>query len=352
MTNLIKVESKVIKPANANYSNLVEEWIKFAQVKPQSVKAYIKGVRNFLSYLKAHNVTELSREVLTQYREYLRPLTAEETKNGIPADHANFSAATGNLYLTAAKLFVKFLCVEKYIDTNFADHLKGFGRQDAHSKSALDVPTAKKILSSFADDKKVITPLKADDDTADKTLNTLNTSTATGKRNLAIYAIMTSCGLRCIEVVRANIGDITNDRDKIYLKVQGKGRDNKKDSVEIPPPIFKMIQDYLACRQSVTPNAPLFASTSNRNNNGRLTTTSISRMIKSVLNLNDVNRADVTAHSLRHTAATTMIRNGVDMRKIQQVLRHKSIVVTERYLADEERYNNNGECTVAAALGL
>lgn len=353
MTNLIKAESKVMTPATTNYTSLVEDWIKFAQVKPTSVKAYTKGVKNFLQYLKSHNVTELSREVLTSYREYLRPITAEESRHGIPDDRANFSAATSNLYLTATKLFVTFLHVEKNIlAANYGEHLKGFGRNDKHSKAALDARTAKSIVKSFADGTKVATPLKSDDETADKTVNTLDTSTITGKRNHAIYAAMTGCGLRCVEVVRADVGDLRRDKAKIFLHVQGKGRDQKDERVEVPPFVMQLIEDYLAVRSDVAPDSPLFASTSNRNSGGRLTTTSVSRMIKSVLRLNGIDSADVTAHSLRHTAANAMIESGVDIRRVQQVLRHKSVVVTERYLHDDKRYNNGGECRAVEYLFL
>ena len=64
------------------------------------------------------------------------------------------------------------------------------------------------------------------------------------------------------------------------------------------------------------------------------------------------NSKRLTAHSLRHTAATTAINSGANLRQVQQVMRHSSINVTTIYLHDLDRLNNNAEELNAAAFGL
>lgn len=314
MTGLIKAESKITKVAVDNQIDLVAKWITFAQVKPASVRAYTKGVKNFFAFLKANAISNITREVLTSYREYLG---------------GKYKAASANLYLTATKLFVGFLYQEGVIATNVAERIKNFKVSEQHAKDALSAQMTKQIIGGF------------------------DTSTLKGKRDKAIYTLMTTCGLRCVEVMRANVGDLVNRGEKVFLQVQGKGRDDKAECVEVPAPVMNLIKAYLDARgNKLADDAPLFASVSHRNFGGRLTTTSISRIIKKVFRANGINSSRITAHSLRHTCANVMILNGVDLRRVQEVLRHKNIVVTQRYLHELDRYNNGGESICAAAFGL
>lgn len=313
MTGVIRAESKVTKAEAVNQADLVAKWIAFAQVKPASVRAYTKGVKNFFAFLKTNAISNITREVLTSYREYLG---------------GKYKAASANLYLTATKLFVGFLYQEGVIATNVAERIKNFKVSEQHAKDALSAQMTKQIIGGF------------------------DTSTLKGKRDKAIYTLMTTCGLRCVEVMRANVGDLVNRGDKVFLQVQGKGRDDKNECVEVPAPVMNLLNMYLVDRAGVSDDAPLFASVSHRNFGGRLTTTSISRIIKTTLRANGINSSRITAHSLRHTCANTMILNGVDLRRVQEVLRHKNITVTQRYLHELDRYNNGGESICAAAFGL
>lgn len=313
MAGLVAVESKVMTTATQNYGALFAKWLEFAQVKPASVASYTKGVKNFFAFVQAAGVSEINRDVLLSYREHLG---------------ATYRAATANLYLTATKLFVSFLHQEGVIATDVADRIKNFKVSEEHAKDALSAETTRKIIASF------------------------DVSTLRGKRDAAIYTTMTSCGLRCVEVARANVGDIVPRGEKFFLQVQGKGRDDKRECVELPPGVYKLIRNYLDERGKLSADMPLFASVSHRNNAERLTTNSISRLIKGILRANGIDSERVTAHSLRHTCANTMITNGVELRRVQEVLRHKSVRVTERYLHELDRYNNGGESVAAKAFGL
>ena len=327
MTGLIEVKSKVMTGAAVNQADLLAKWLAFTQVKPASVRAYTKGVKNFFAYLKANGISEITREVILSYREYIRPLTPEEKESGVKIHNANFTASTANLYLTATKLFTTFLYQEGIILVNVAEHIKTFKVDEQHAKDALSAQMTKKIIAAF------------------------DTATLKGKRDKAIYTLMTTCGLRCVEVMRASKGDLVPRGEKTFLQVQGKGRNDKKECVEVPPSVLNLINLYLAERGQVADNEPLFASVSHRNFGQRLTTTSISRIIKTVFRANGINSSRITAHSLRHTCANTMILNGVELRKVQEVLRHKNITVTQRYLHELDRYNNGGERVAAAAFG-
>ena len=223
-------------------------------------------------------------------------------------------------------MFFSFLQVEGFIQVNPADRVKGLKIRAGHKKDALTADATKKILATF------------------------DTSTLQGKRDKAIFALMVTAGLRTIEVSRANVGDIIEQGGKYFLLVQGKGHSEKDAMVKITNGVFNLIQDYLQNRADENEN--LFGSVSKRNFSGRLTTTSISRIAKNAMKAAGYNSKRLTAHSLRHTAATVALKAGASLREVQQVLRHTSITVTQIYLHDLDRLNNQAEELNAAAFGL
>ena len=171
-----------------------------------------------------------------------------------------------------------------------------------------------------------------------------------GLRDYAIFALMVTCGLRTVEIIRANIEDLRTLGDCRVLYVQGKGHAAKDDLVKVPAHVEAAIMAYL--KEAGTPETgePLFRSNANRNKRGRLTTRSVSRIVKERMKNAGYNNDRLTAHSLRHTAATLMLLNGKSPQEVQQVLRHKAITTTMIYSHNLDRTNNDGESRVAAAI--
>ena len=100
------------------------------------------------------------------------------------------------------------------------------------------------------------------------------------KRDSAIINLLLRTGLRTIEVVRANIEDITFKGDQRVLLVHGKGRDEKDAFVILTDKAFKPIESYLEERGRANIKEPLFTSTSNNSKGKRLTTRTISQIAK------------------------------------------------------------------------
>ena len=94
----------------------------------------------------------------------------------------------------------------------------------------------------------------------------------------------------------------------------------------------------------------LFVSTSNNNKGQRLTTRSISGIVKKRLKAAGYTSNRLTAHSLRHTAGTLNLMNGGTLEETQQLLRHSNINTTMIYLHHLERENNQSEKRIADAL--
>ena len=161
---------------------------------------------------------------------------------------------------------------------------------------------------------------------------------------------MLTTGLRTIEIERANVEDLRNVGDFTALYVQGKGHLERTDYVKVPAPVEEAIREYLSFRGKVNDTEPLFASVSNHNDNGRMTTRSISRIAKENMIDAGFNSSKLTAHSLRHTAAILNLLNGGSLEETQTLLRHSSPTTTSIYTHRIERLNNNSEERIASAI--
>ena len=145
---------------------------------------------------------------------------------------------------------------------------------------------------------------------------------------------MACCGLRTIEVVRLDCGDIEKRRGKYFLRIWGKARAGKVDSVCL---LKQLLDEYLKSRGKVSAAEPLFVSASR---SSRLQTQSISRLAKRAMKAVGLNSRRLVAHSLRHSFANNALSAGVDIRQVSKAMRHKSQAVTEVYLHDADLLNN------------
>ena len=154
-------------------------------------------------------------------------------------------------------------------------------------------------------------------------------------RDYAILMLFLNCGIRRSELVNLNISDVYEDR----IRVSGKG--NKERIVYFGSACKKAIDDYLIQRKQLilTDNRALFGS---RNHN-RITVTAVHRLVKKHMLAAGLDPEQYSAHKLRHTAATLMLSNGVDVKTVQEVLGHEHLNTTEIYTHIE-----NTELKIAA----
>ena len=141
-------------------------------------------------------------------------------------------------------------------------------------------------------------------------------------RDLAIFELIYSCGLRVSEVTELNVAGI--DLDSQQVKVVGKG--NKERLLPLGRQSCDALSSYLRARKKVELSDPLFIN----NRGGRLTARSVQRNLKARL-LHFNLPADVTPHALRHSFATHLLDAGADLRVIQELLGHASLSTTQKY---------------------
>jgi len=145
---------------------------------------------------------------------------------------------------------------------------------------------------------------------------------ADSRQERCIVGLLAYLGLRRSELLALNVNDF--DADLTSVTVLGKGR--KQRRIPVPAPLREILHEYLNARGSDAP--PLLL---NRVGN-RLSATSLYRIWRRLLKRSGLEGSSLTVHSLRHGAATTWLRAGVDIRSIQALLGHSSIATTARYL--------------------
>lgn len=279
-------------------------------------QTYTRALRAWCRYIDAAGVgvLEATRATVLAYKEHLR---------------AEYKAATVNAYLTALRGFYGWLEARR-IYPNIAADVKNLRKSKAASKDALTVDQARAMLDADAD-----------------TLEAL--------RNRAILSLMVRRGLRCVEVVRADIGDIRQTGGEAVLWVQGKGHADKDNFVVLNATCLAPVYEYLDARRaagfSADPGEPLFIGLGNRNRGGRMTPRSVSRIASDALEGIGAKSARLTAHSLRHTAVTLALVGGADVVDVQAMARHESIETTMIYAHGLDRMKDSrAENAVDAAL--
>lgn len=144
-----------------------------------------------------------------------------------------------------------------------------------------------------------------------------------GLRDKAILILLYGCGLRISEALALNVGDITATSK--FLRIKGKG--NKERIVPLLPMIWHNIEAYLTnCPYHVNVGEPLFLGARGERLSPRIVQRQVQKL-RGRLGLADT----LTPHALRHSFATQLLKEGVDLRSIQELLGHSSLITTQRY---------------------
>ena len=160
--------------------------------------------------------------------------------------------------------------------------------------------------------------------TLDESIELLNS--VDGKNQERDYCILTlflNCGLRISELVGLNLRDIQGDA----LRVLGKG--NKVRILYLNDACQDALQRYLAVRRPIAGRDANALFLSSRNE--RVSRSTVHAMVKKRLSAAGIDESEYSSHKLRHTAATLMLQNGVDVRAVQEVLGHDHLNTTQIY---------------------
>lgn len=143
------------------------------------------------------------------------------------------------------------------------------------------------------------------------------------ERDFCVITLFLNCGLRISELVGLNLTDIRGDR----MRVLGKG--NKERTVYLNAACQNAIDDWLAVRSQSGAADPQALFITRKHT--RITTAGVHYMLKQRFTAAGLDSSKYSAHKLRHTAATLMLQNGVDVRTLQEVLGHEHLNTTQIY---------------------
>lgn len=180
--------------------------------------------------------------------------------------------------------------------------------------------------------------------TLDESIEMLqNINTPDQKRDYCIITFFLNCGIRLSELVGINMSDIRCSRDSSgheswTLKVLGKG--SKERIVYLNDACIQAYLDYLSpaetdnkvrdeagCRDMTAKTDALFLS----RRNTRISNRRVQQIVEECLKASGLDNRGLSVHKLRHTAATLMYQNGVDVRVLKEVLGHENLNTTQIY---------------------
>lgn len=305
---LVVVKGKAVAVGSiTTWRGLVATFIAEQDVKESSRNLYTRTLSQFFVWMEGakKELSSLTRQDILEYKDYLLG--------------ESLSSLTVGSYITAVRKFYEWAEAKKYYP-NIAKGIKTPRRVQAFKKQHLTDAKSAELLEHFQ---------------------------SLSLRDYAIVNLILRTGLRTIEVVRADIGDITFKGERRILKVWGKGHEEKDDFVVLSEKAYAPIKEYLAAaRKGAKAGEPLFTSTSNQNFGGRLTTKTISSLCKDGLRAIGLDGKEFTAHSLRHTTAVAILKHGGQLTDVQSVLRHSSPVTSQIYtesVKEELRLKNAPE---------
>ena len=282
----------------------------------KTVDEYFLDLRNFFRYLKQSRdpslrdlpLNEISimdvdldfvkSVTLTDIYAYMTYLSRDRVlhQNSDASDYG-LNAASRARKIATIRSFYNYL-------TNKAHLL------DVNPCKDLDSPKIKKTLPKYL--------------TLDESVQLLQSVDGQNReRDYCILTIFLNCGLRISELCGLDLQDIQDDA----LRVLGKG--NKVRIVYLNDACKDALKRYLAVRRPISgrDHNALFLSSRNE----RISRSSVHALVKKHLSAAGLDASEYSSHKLRHTAATLMLQNGVDVKAVQEVLGHEHLNTTEIY---------------------
>lgn len=293
-----------------------------------TVDEYFLDLRNFFRYLKIERglvprSTELddisiqdvdlkliASVTLNDVYDYMAFLSRDKVKNERSHEpEYGLMASSRARKIATIRSFYKYLTVKtKQLDVNPVE--------------GLDTPKTTKSLPRYL--------------TLDESRRLLDAVDGVNReRDYCIICLFLNCGLRISEIVGLNIGDVRGDS----LCVLGKG--NKERIVYLNDACQAAIEAYKPVRSQMVGSSVSALFVSNRRQ--RMGREAVHAMVKKTLLKAGLDPDKYSSHKLRHTAATLMLQNGVDVRTLQEVLGHEHLNTTQIYT-----HVDNSELRVAA----
>jgi len=260
-----------------------------------SIYAYIRDIQKLESFILDEYPGKLPAHItLNELQDFIKWMNIE-------------NARTQSRVLSGIRSFFRYLVIEGKIGENPA--------------SLIESPRLGMILPNVLSENEI-----------DKIINAIDLSKNEGQRNKAILETLYGCGLRVSELVDLRITDIHFTEG--FVSVTGKG--DKQRLVPTNDKTLKEIKNYLQDRNSLPAIVDENILFLNRRGK-KLTRVMIFTIIRDLAVLAGINKK-VSPHTFRHSFATHLVQAGADLRAVQEMLGHESILTTEVYTHIDRKY--------------
>ena len=271
---------------------LMDEFLANQDIRENSRKKYRDNLHVFIGWMTRNaDVRNVQKSNIIDYKTWLI--------------NSKKAPSTVDNYLAPVRQFFAYLA-ENDICKNVTIGVKSPKRFQGYSKEYLRPADVVRLLGS------------------------VNRATDKGLRDYAIINLMARTGMRCIEVARANVRDLRLEDDRWIFYIQGKGRWAKDRALGVTPKIVGPIAEYIGSH-GLLEDSPMFLNHAHVSHHSRITTVTISKVVKKYLRSIEIDTVKISAHSLRHTAAITALKSGADILSVQSMLGHSKIETTMIY---------------------
>jgi site-specific recombinase XerC len=261
---------------------------------------YGRALQEFLRWQKEHAPSFSGVDDVLRYRKYL-----EKKKK--------LSSASVATYLTSLRRMCGHLVRRGLLPANPAEGVSCSQPTRAHTRDMLSLDETQKLLS-------VVEGIDE-----------------RGKRDIALFRLMLMCGLTPVELVRADIADVSLNGRRSTLAVQRKGRKKKDTVIELPVEVRTAVREYLSFRSSARRNEPLFESSGNRTRGDRMTPRGLRSRISYYMAKAGFSSTDsrvLSPVSLRHTAIALSVQNGATLEEVRSKFHIGTDTTAKLYIND------------------
>ena len=274
-----------------------------------TIRGYRRDLLQFMEYLEEyeeiHNFEEIEMMTFRSFIAYLNsPKRLEKDENTKDMKKKEklkpVSKRSINRKISALRTFFKYLQEIKVIETNKASYI--------------NVPKFEKEL-----------PNVINRDDLNRLRHVISTEKITGIRDRLIIELLYSSGLRSIELI--NLSEFIIDIEEREIRVIGKG--NKERITFFSENAKKWLIKYIEEKKKQYANYTREVLIVNSKGK-KLTTRSLRRLISAHAHEAGIEK-EITPHVFRHSFATELLNNGVDIRYLQELLGHSSIAATQIY---------------------
>lgn len=302
---MIKIEKLKNNPLPIKKIN--EEYLSFLiSLNKQSKDTkgtYTRALREFFRWLDGKSIFKFTIPEIEKYKNYL-------------VDDKKLALASISTYLTSLRKFFSYLIARNLLKFNPANYVRSEYRGQIHTRDKLNQIEIFKLLKS------------------------VKKNNEGGFRDFAILKLMSTNGLSEIEIIRANVNDLKNRKGQsAILYVQGKGEKDKTRFVALSKDVLEAIKNYLVFRFNLIGDEPLFQTAGNRIKGKRMSTRSVRERVTFHLKNAGLinNNRKITPLSLRHSAISTMVKNGHSILEIQKKFRIKNKATVMIYIKKLEK---------------